>query len=128
VWDYPGGGVEFIHAFWTAASTLDPNASDLAESRRFPFCTQKGLADLAKGAGLMAPEVMAIEIATLFDDFDDYWRPFTLGAGPAPGYCTGLSAEQRQHLKAMLSESLPRRGDGSILLWARAWALRATSN
>jgi hypothetical protein len=63
---------------------------------------------------------------TVFKDFEDYWHPFTLGAGPAPGYCAGLAPEARQQLKQKLHESLPRREDGSIHLNARAWAVRAT--
>ena len=66
-----------------------------------------------------------IEIAKVFGDFDDYWRPFTLGAGPAPGYCTSLDPEARQRLKERLSDCLPRREDGSIHLNARAWAVKA---
>ena len=52
VWDYPGGGVEFMRAFWTAATALDPAARELTEDRRFPFCTPDGLTDLVRGAGL----------------------------------------------------------------------------
>ena len=37
VWDYPGGGVEFMRAFWTAAAALDPEARTLSEDVRFPF-------------------------------------------------------------------------------------------
>ena len=51
-WDYPGGGVEFLQAFWTAAIALDPDAQDLAEDRRFAFCTSAGLTGLAEAAGL----------------------------------------------------------------------------
>jgi SAM-dependent methyltransferase len=29
VWDYPGGGIAFMRAFWTAAVALDPAAGDL---------------------------------------------------------------------------------------------------
>jgi SAM-dependent methyltransferase len=42
VWDYPGGGIEFIRAFWRAATALDPNALDLTEDKRFPYWTHKG--------------------------------------------------------------------------------------
>ena len=52
VWDYPGGGLEFVRAFWTAAAALDRNAVDLTEDRRFPFCTPEGLTALARDAGL----------------------------------------------------------------------------
>jgi SAM-dependent methyltransferase len=124
VWDYPGGGVEFMRAFWNAATALDPGAGDLAENKRFPYCTPDGLAELAKSAGLGPVECKAIEAPTLFKDFDDYWHPFTLGQGPAPGYCAKLGPASRRRLKERLQESLPFDADGSIPLKARAWALK----
>ena len=125
VWDYPGGGVEFMRAFWTAATALDPEARDLTEDRRFPFCTPEGLTALAKGAGLGPVACEAIEAPTVFRDFDDLWRPFTLGAGPAPGYCVKLAPEARERLRLRLRDSLPVRADGTIPLKVRAWAVRA---
>jgi len=125
VWDYPGGGMEFMRAFWTAAVVLDPAARDLTEDRRFPFCTPDGLTALTKAAGLTQVKCVPIEVPTVFRDFDDYWRPFTLGAGPAPGYCVSLAPEARQRLMEKLRDSLPRQPDGSIALAARAWAVRA---
>lgn len=125
VWDYPGGGVEFMQAFWNAAAALDPGALDLTEDRRFPFCTPDGLTGLMRGAGLTRVDCTPIEVPTVFRDFEDYWRPFTLGAGPAPGYCASLDIEAQQRLKDRLHDSLPRREDGSIPLKARAWAIKA---
>jgi ubiquinone/menaquinone biosynthesis C-methylase UbiE len=127
VWDYPGGGVEFMRAFWKAATALDPKAQDLTEDRRFPFCTQEGLTDLARRAGLASIESIGIEKPAVFRDCDDYWRPFTLGAGPAPGYCMSLAPEARERLKARLFETLPRAADGSIPLKIRAWAVKGTA-
>jgi SAM-dependent methyltransferase len=129
VWDYPGGGVEFMHAFWMAAVSLDARARDLSEDRRFPFCTQDGLIDMAEHAKLASIECIPIEILTEFKefkDFKDYWHPFTLGAGPAPGYCMSLESQALKRLKEKLDDSLPRRSDGSIPLRARAWAVEAT--
>lgn len=125
VWDYPGGGLEFVHLFWEAATALDPAAGDLSEDKRFPRCTPDGLIELATGAGLAHVECIPIEVPTVFRDFDDYWRPFTLGAGPAPGYCASLAPEARQRLQERLHDSLPRGADGSIHLTARAWAIRS---
>lgn len=125
VWDYPGGGVEFMRAFWNAAAVLDPGAADLAENKRFPYCTPDGLAELAKNAGLGAVECTAIEAPTLFKDFDDYWHPFTLGQGPAPGYCAKLDPASRQRLKERLMDGLPIQADGSIALKTKAWALKS---
>jgi SAM-dependent methyltransferase len=124
VWDYPGGGVGFMRAFWRAASALDPQAADLTEDRRFPFCTADGLLALARDAGLPDPDLAPLEDTAVFRDFDDLWRPFTLGAGPAPGYCASLPSEARDRLKERLSRDLPRGADGTIALPLRAWALR----
>ena len=128
VWDYPGGGVEFMRAFWNAATAFDPAARDLTEDRRFPFCTPDGLSELAKSAGLKRVDCVPIEVPTVFRDFEDYWHPFTLGAGPAPGYCVSLEPEARRRLKERLRHSLPRGNDGSIPLKARAWAVRSVAD
>lgn len=127
VWDYPGGGMGFVRAFWQAAIALDPAAQDLTENRRFPFCTQKGLVGLAEAAGLTSVESARIEVPTIFRDFEDFWHPFTLGAGPSPGYCMSLAPDARQRLKEKLAVDLPRAGDGTIGLTARAWAIRGTA-
>jgi hypothetical protein len=123
VWDYPGGGVEFMRAFWTAATALDPNAQDLGEGRRFPFCTPDRLISLAVTAGLKSVDYTQIEVPTVFRDLEDYWYPFTLGAGPAPGYCMSLQPQARQRLKEQLDHALPRSENGSIPLKTRAWAV-----
>jgi SAM-dependent methyltransferase len=125
VWDYPGGGVGFMRAFWQAAAALDPNAGELTEDKRFPFCTPDGLTALARQAGAASVACTALESPAVFRDFADYWRPFTLGAGPAPGYCVSLAPEARERLRAKLEASLPRADDGSIRFLTRAWAVRA---
>jgi ubiquinone/menaquinone biosynthesis C-methylase UbiE len=125
VWDYPGGGVAFMRAFWSAAAALDPAAGDLGEARRFPFCTADNLVRLVESAGFAAVRCTAIEDACVFRDFDDLWRPFTLGAGPAPGYCVSLDPAARERLRQRLEADLPREADGSIRLTLRAWAIRA---
>lgn len=125
VWDYPGGGIEFMRAFWNAATALDPSAADHTLDKRFPFCTREKLVDLMRSAGLTKIESRAVEVPTVFTDFEDYWQPFTLGAGPAPGYCIQLDPEARERLKEKLQRDLPRGNDGTIPLKARAWALKA---
>jgi ubiquinone/menaquinone biosynthesis C-methylase UbiE len=125
VWDYPGGGIEFMRAFWSAATSLDPQASDLTEDKRFPFCTREQLTQLAHDAGLASVESTALEAPTVFTSFEDYWQPFTLGAGPAPGYCASLDPGARERLRQQLEATLPRRQDGSIHLKARAWGVKA---
>ncbi|WP_138464262.1 class I SAM-dependent methyltransferase [Poseidonocella sp. HB161398] len=122
-WDYPGGGIGFLDAFWQAAAALDPAAAALDEGARFPFCTRDGLAALLAEAGIGAPAIAPIEIVTEFPDFEAFWQPFTLGAGPAPGYCTSLPPDRREALKTRLAERL---GAGRpVSFRARAWAVKA---
>jgi len=124
VWDYPGGGMGFIDAFWKAAAELDGNAKELDEGQRFPFCTPEGLQQLCQAAGFEAAQITPLEVETAFPTFEDFWQPFTLGAGPAPGYNLSLSEEARSELKAELKSRLDTGGE--VVLPARAWAARMT--
>jgi SAM-dependent methyltransferase len=127
VWDYAEGMAMMRH-FWDAATVLDSKAAELDEGRRFPVCRPGPLADLWAAAGLDRVTVEAIEAATLFADFDDYWMPFLGGQGPAPGYVASLTDEHRRALCAELYRRLPRSKDGTIALTARAWAVRGTAS
>lgn len=124
VWDY-AGGMELMRRFWDAAVALDPAARELDEGRRFAaVCHPDALAELFRGAGLREVEARAVEVPTVFRDFDDYWRPFLGGQGPAPGYAVALSGERRDALRERIRADLPVAADGSIPLTARAWAVR----
>ena len=119
VWDY-AGKMELMRYFWDAAAALDPAAAKLDEGPRFPLCNPDALSKLFGGG-----EVRAIDIATRFTSFDDYWQPFLGGQGPAPAYAMSLDEEKRNRLGDRLRERLPAGSDGSIDLTARAWAVRA---
>lgn len=125
VWDYAEGMAMMRH-FWDAATVLDSEAAELDEGRRFPLCRPDPLADLWAAAGLDLVMVQAVEVATVFADFDDYWMPFLGGQGPAPGYVASLTDDHRRALCAELHRRLPRSKDGTIPLTARAWAVRGT--
>ncbi len=124
VWDY-ADGMELMRRFWDAAVALDPAALELHEGRRFPTCAPEPLAALARQVGLEEVEGRAIDVPTVFRDFDDLWSPFLGGQGPAPAYCVSLSEERRAALRERLRASLPIEADGRIALVARAWALKA---
>jgi len=123
VWDY-AGKMQLMRHFWNAAAALDPAAYDLDEGRRFPICQPDPLRELFQSAGLRDVQVRPIDIATDFQDFDDYWSPFLGGQGPAPSYAKSLSDEQRAALRERIRAGLPFALDGSIPLVARAWAVR----
>ncbi len=133
VWDY-AEGMEMLRRFWAAAVALDPAAQALDqtsgavdERSRFAICAPDPLRRLATAAGLSAIEVRAIEVPTVFRDFDDFWGPFLGGTGPGPSYVASLDPDRQAALAAHLRATLPTDADGSIPLSARAWALRATA-
>jgi len=123
VWDYTGH-MELMRRFWDAAVALDPAAAALDEGARFPETTAEGLTALFESAAFEEVATQAIDVPTVFVDFDDYWTPFLSGIAPAPGYCTSLDEPRRAALRERLRETLPTAGDGSIALTARAWAVR----
>jgi SAM-dependent methyltransferase len=123
VWDYTGK-MELMRYFWDAAVALDPAARELDEGPRFPLCQPGPLRELLVGAGLRGVEVRAIDVPTVFRDFDDYWSPFLGGQAPAPAYAMSLSEAGRNALRARIRAHLPIGADGTIPLIARAWAVR----
>jgi ubiquinone/menaquinone biosynthesis C-methylase UbiE len=123
VWDYPGAGVEFMRYFWKAAVECDPEAEKYTEGQRFSYCNERDLLAIAGDAGLLRLKSTALEVASIFTSFDDYWQPFTLGVGPAPGYCAKLPEAQREKIRESLRSQLPIMEDGSIHLKLKAWAI-----
>lgn len=123
VWDY-AEGMQFLRIFWDAAAELDPGAAALDEGQRFPLCQRDALVDLLEREGLESVDATALEIDTLFPDFDSYWTPFLGGTGPAPSYVGSLSATAREGLRLRLSQRLTQDAGAPIRLTARAWAVR----
>jgi hypothetical protein len=126
VWDY-AGRMELMRHFWDAAVALDPAGTDLEEGVRFPICRPERLEALWRAGGLADVASRAIDVPTVFRDFDDYWSPFLGGQGPAPGYAMSLDEERRTALRERILAALPVAGDGSISLVARAWAVQGRS-
>ncbi|CAN5592208.1 class I SAM-dependent methyltransferase [soil metagenome] len=125
VWDY-ADKIELMRYFWDAVVELFPEAADLDEGLRFPICNPQGLTDLWESVGMRDIETRAIDVPSVFRDFDDYWSPFLGGQGPAPGFAASLSESDRSALRETIRSRLPIRADGSIHLIARAWAVRGT--
>ena len=123
VWDY-ADGMQMIHRFWRAAAELNADAARLDEAVRFPLCRAGGLEALWTAAGLETVAERSIDVATVFESFDDFWRPFLGAQGPAPGYVAALDEAAREALRERLRETLPATPVGSIRLSARAWAVR----
>jgi SAM-dependent methyltransferase len=123
VWDY-GEGMEMLRVFWDEAVALDPSLA-ARDERHMPLCRRGELAELWRASGFERVEEQAITVDLSFESFDDYWRPFLGGQGPAGAYVSALSEPRRAALEARLrSRLLGTRPDGPFGLAGRAWAVK----
>lgn len=123
VWDYRGG-MQMVRHFWDVAVQINPQDSVVDQAQRFPVCQPEPLEMLFREVGLNSVSVRAIDVATVFRDFDDYWTPFLGKQGAAPTYLAGLDAGTRDRIRDGLKARLVAAADGSIALTARAWAVQ----
>lgn len=107
------------------ALAVDPEAASFDQGRRFPICKAAGLRDAFFAAQFDNPELHALEIITRFESFDDYWEPFSTRQGSAPNYLLTRPPSIHAAIRDRLKANLPAAPDGSIILPARAWAIRA---
>jgi SAM-dependent methyltransferase len=123
VWGYDDG-MQMLQYFWDEVVALDPAVA--SKDERTMKLSRKGqLAELWRSTGLVRVEEAPLEIELAFTSFDDYWRPFLAGVGPAGAYVASLSEAERQKVAARLrSRLLGDRPDGPITLKARAWCAR----
>lgn len=123
IWDY-NGKMDFLRHFWDAAIDIKSEALNLHESKRFSDSNAGMLKRLFDKAGFVDIETTSIEITTHFRDFDDYWKPFLGGQGPAPSFVLSLDEDRKDKLRYSLKARLPTQPDGSICMVARAWAAK----
>lgn len=117
VWDH-AGGTGPLGLFWAVARELDPEVDDesaLAGAR------EGHLAELFDQAGLRDIRATALSADLQHPTFDDWWEPFTRGAGPAGSYVAGLDAARRRELR---DRCRARIGTEPFTVTARAWAVR----
>ena len=125
-WDSGGGGLEMSGILWQEARKLDPAAEARAE-KALHLNRRGELAQLWQATGLENVREIAIDLQTDFTSFDDYWLPYTGGAGAPGAYVASLSPERRVELReALRKRLLGGLADGPISLRARAWAVRGT--
>jgi SAM-dependent methyltransferase len=123
VWDY-AGRMQMLRHFWDAAIAVSPNDAKLDQAERFPLCHPQPLLELFQRAELRSVAVCAIDVPTVFRDFEDYWKPFLGRQGAAPTYLAKLDDEPRERIRLYLKSHLPSTPHGSIELTARAWAVQ----
>ena len=123
VWDYDQG-MQMLRFFWDEAIALDP-AIEPRDERHMKLSHQGQLGDLWKKAGLVNVREEPLVIDQEYSSFNDYWEPFTKGAGPGGAYVVSLPEDRRRQLEArMRKRLLGDRADGPFTLKARAWCVR----
>jgi SAM-dependent methyltransferase len=123
VWDYDAG-MQMLRFFWDEAVALDP-AIEPKDERHMKLSRQGQLGDLWKKAGLTNVKEEPLVIDQAYSSFNDYWEPFTNGAGPGGAYVVSLSQGHREQLESgMRKRLLGDRQDGPFTLKARAWCVR----
>jgi hypothetical protein len=123
VWDY-ADGMQMIRHLWDAAIAVSPNDAKLDQAERFPLCQPGPLRALFERNQLKSVSVQALDIPTVFQNFDDYWRPFLGKTGSAPTYLAAVSEDVRERIRTTLESRLAPMQDRPIELSARAWAVR----
>lgn len=123
VWDY-GDGMEMLRGFWDEAVALAPAAASRDE-RHMPLCARDALAQLWLAHGLREVDERPLTIDMAFSSFDDYWRPFCLGQGPAGVYVASLAESDRRALQSRLRDRFVNDAPNTgFTLRGRAWAVR----
>lgn len=114
VWDHAGGRGP-LKAFWRTVRELDPAADDesgLAGVR------EGHLAQLFAHAGLGSTQAASLTVRVRYDNFGQWWEPFTLGVGPAGSYVASLAPDRRAILRERCQHLL---GTGPVEISATAW-------
>jgi ubiquinone/menaquinone biosynthesis C-methylase UbiE len=122
MWDIPGGGMTMLSSFWRAVRTVDP----ATEGEQARVGMREGeIAHVLARAGLHEVQDGTLVTGAHYEDFDDFWEPFTFAVGPAGGY---LSKQPPDRQDAIRRECFSLLGEpsGPFDLDARAWYARGT--
>ena len=117
VWDHAGDQGP-LSLFWRAARALHPGVND---ESKLPGVREGHLAELFEAAGLRKIEATVLWASVEHATFDDWWRPFTAGVGPAGAYLANLDEDWRAELREACRRLIP---GPPFVVSARAWAAR----
>jgi SAM-dependent methyltransferase len=122
MWDVPGGGMQMLSTFWRAVRSVTPDVE--GEQTRVGF-HEGEIAELLRGAGLEDVQDGQLVTGAHYEDFDDFWEPFTFAVGPSGNHLRQMSPDQQDTVRrecfAILGEP-----SGPFDLEARAWYARGT--
>ena len=117
VWDHAGERTP-VSTFWRAARDLGLPTQDesaLAGAR------EGHLVELFKASGLRDVEQSELVARVDYSSFDDWWKPFSFGVGPAGAAYAALGADQKERVRERCEALLP---PAPFELASFAWAAR----
>jgi ubiquinone/menaquinone biosynthesis C-methylase UbiE len=123
VWDFAGRRNVSQHLM-NAVSEIGTHAANPLSTLEAESTTQIALATLFGSSGLDTVETKDLDIAARFTDFEDYWESNTTFQSPVANVCASLPSDQRQAVRERLRDTLPISADGTIVIQARASAVR----
>jgi SAM-dependent methyltransferase len=122
MWDVPGGGMQMLSTFWRAVRSLTPGVK--GEETRIGF-HEGEIAGLLRDAGLDDVQEGTLVTGAHYEDFDDFWQPFTFAVGPAGNHLRQMPADEQDAVRRECF-SLLGEPSGPFDLEARAWYARGT--
>ena len=122
MWDIPGGGMTMLSTFWRAAKTVDPTTT--GESARVGV-HEGEIGEILAGAGLEDVQTGSLATSAHYEDFDDFWEPFTFAVGPSGSYLSKLPEDKQEAIRREVF-SLLGEPSGPFDLDAHAWYGRGT--
>lgn len=125
----PGGCVATY--MWDASGGGLPSEPLVAAIRaagiRYPTLGRSELEHLEmlwRHAGLESIETSVIRIPVEWENFDDLWETHRGAQGPAGAVIAKLSHDDRERVRAVLEERVPKQADGRIVYSAHANAVK----
>jgi ubiquinone/menaquinone biosynthesis C-methylase UbiE len=120
VWDFAGNRGP-LGIFWEAARVVRP---DIQGEAHLDGTRDGHLVSLLEAAGL--EDVRQAELAATIEHrtFEEWWAPFTRGAGPGGAFVASLDAEDQDRLR---TECERRLTSGPINVTATAWVALGTA-
>jgi ubiquinone/menaquinone biosynthesis C-methylase UbiE len=106
-----------LNTFWRSAASIPPGPD--ADMRRLGTADGE-LATLLREIGLLDVRASTIPATAEYADFEDWWRPFTLGVGPVGVYYESLTPAERNQLRETAHVLLGEPA-GAFTLTAHAW-------
>jgi SAM-dependent methyltransferase len=100
------GSFTMMRIFWDTAAAVDSAASSRRASYNSAPLTRHGeLASLFRELGVRDLEEIDLTVWMRFENFDDYWSPFTLGQGTQGAYVATLDKPEKERLRKGLRDA-----------------------